>query len=65
LFWVGDGRWTANALAARDFGSSSKCIQYALTERLAGTEVVLSFDNPLYDIALPLHEPGLDSRTQS
>jgi hypothetical protein len=27
--------------------------------------VVLSFDNPLYDIALPLHEPGLDSRTQS
>lgn len=64
LFWLGDGRWTANALAACDFGSSSNCIQYALRERLADTEVVLSFENPLYDIALPLNGAGLDPRSQ-
>ena len=60
LFWAGEGRWTADVLAAQDFGSSTRCIQHAISSRLSGVEVVLSFENPLYDIALPFSSPAAD-----
>jgi hypothetical protein len=55
LFWGEEGRWTANAATARDFGSSTRAIQFALAERMNEVEVVLSFPNPLYDITLPVN----------
>ena len=65
LFWEGDGCWTADVRTARDFGSSTKCIQHAVSGRLTEVEVVLSFENPLYDIALPFSSPSADQRPHS
>ena len=55
------GQWTSDRGAARDFGTSGRAILFATEHRLAGLEVVLAFENPLYDLSIPLQN-GLPYR---
>jgi hypothetical protein len=50
------GQWTSDRGAARDFGTSGRAILFAMENQLSGLEVVLTFDNPQYDVAIPLHD---------
>jgi len=56
LYLQGTREWTSERSVARDFGSGAKAIQFAAQTRLGKLELVLAFDDPHYDITLPLGE---------
>ncbi len=49
-----EDEWTAERSVARNFVTGPQAILFALEKRLANVEVVLAFDNPQYDISLPV-----------
>ena len=49
-----DEEWIACAANALDFKGSFQAIEFAKEKGLSNAEVVLWFDNPKYDISLPL-----------
>ena len=53
-FYKCDGEWTACAGSALDFKGSLRAIMFAREKGLSNAEVVLWFDNPQYDISLPV-----------
>ncbi len=54
LFYRAEGDWTGDMAAARDFGSSARAIQLAFEWRLHDVEVVLAFEDPRYNISMPV-----------
>ena len=54
LFLMSVEEWTSSAGSALAFASSFHAIQFAREKGLRNTEVVLSFDDPAYDITLPV-----------
>jgi len=52
LYFQGEGKWTVDAGEACNFGSSLKAIDYCLSQKMTGVEVVLKFSEPKYDIRL-------------
>jgi hypothetical protein len=57
LFYESGSDWTADSEAAHDFGNSARAIQFVVEWRLLNVEVVLAFDDPHYNIRLPLNRP--------
>jgi hypothetical protein len=57
LYYVGYNQWAADSKYARDFEEVEQAIQLHRDEELRGVEVVLSFDDPLCDLVLPIR-PG-------
>lgn len=53
-YYAGKNQWTVDPRYARDFEQVETAIQLHRDERLAGVEVVLSFDDPLCELALPI-----------
>jgi hypothetical protein len=47
-----EGKWAPEAMIARDFGSTPAALQQALSSKRGPLEIVLSFDDPCYDIAM-------------
>ena len=47
-------QWTNDPLHAADFGRSARAILFAAEERFKNVEVVLFFDDPRYNITLPI-----------
>ena len=60
-YYVADNQWTADSRYARDFGEIEQAIQVHREEKLAGVEVVLSYDDPLCDLVLPLRVTGMSA----
>lgn len=54
LFFKSVEEWTASAANAAEFKSSLVAMEFARENGFVGAEVVLSFDNPAYDISLPV-----------
>lgn len=54
LYLQSDGSWTRNASEAMDFLSSTRAIEYCADRRIAGVQLVLKFEQQLYDIVLPM-----------
>jgi hypothetical protein len=48
------GEWTGNLADARDFLSSTEAIAFCTAKRISGVQIVLKFDQQLYDIVLPM-----------
>ena len=48
------GAWTRDAAEAVDFLSSTKAIDFCLSNGITGVQLVLKFDEQLYDIVLPM-----------
>ena len=57
LYYVGTNQWTADSKLARDFEQVEGAIQLHRAEQLTGVEVVLTYDDPLCDLVLPLRDP--------
>ena len=57
LYFKEGGLWTPDATEGREFPSSSKAIEYCMTNHLSGVQVVLKFEEQHYDIVMPLADP--------
>ena len=59
------GAWTHEPADAMDFLSSTKAIEFCALNKIAGVQLVLKFEEQLYDIVLPMvldrHYSGLRS----
>ena len=53
-YYVGNNQWTADSKQARDFERVEQAIQLNRDEQLTGMEVILSFDDHLSDLVLPI-----------
>ncbi len=58
LYLNGADRWTPDRSGARNFVSGAQAILFAQENRLTDLEVVLAFDDPAYDVTLPLRLSG-------
>ena len=57
-YYAGSNGWSGNTPLAHSFDTVESAIQFAKTERLAGMEVVLRFEDPVCELILPLrHAP--------
>lgn len=52
-YYAGLNGWVGNCAGAHDFGAVENATQLARTEKLAGMEVVLRYDDPVCDLVLP------------
>jgi hypothetical protein len=57
-YYVGKNQWTADSRYARDFEEVENAIQCHRDDQLMGVEVVLRFDDPICDLALPIRTPS-------
>lgn len=48
------GVWTRNPAEAMDFLSSMKAIEFCMSNKVGGVQIVLKFDQQHYDIVLPM-----------
>ena len=60
LYFKGIGAWVRNSSEAMDFVSSSAAIDFCVTNKLSGLQMVLKFQEQKYDIVLPV-QPGEDA----
>ena len=58
LYYEASGRWNASREEAYDFGDSHAAIRFAVEGGLKGVELVLAYNDPALDIALPLQKPA-------
>ncbi len=56
LYHQSPDRWTNQATQATDFASSLKAVRYAEECGLADVEVFMDFDDPEYNVRLPVQE---------
>ena len=56
LYFQSLGQWTGQPQEANDFGTSAQAINYVAEERLKNLELILFFDDPRYNIRMPLFE---------
>jgi hypothetical protein len=54
MFFQGKDRWTSDASQAENFQTSPKAILYASEHGLNGVEVYWDFDDPEYNVRLPI-----------
>ncbi len=50
LYLQGSGEWSINRETARDFQTSMVAWRWAREHQLFGTEILLAFEDPLYDV---------------
>jgi len=54
LYYAGPDRWVAEGLNAFDFERIERAAQLSHQQSFAKTEVVLSYEEPLCELALPV-----------
>ena len=54
LYFKEGGTWTREAAEAVDFLSSTKAIDFCMANGITGVQLVLKFEEQLYDIVLPM-----------
>jgi len=54
LYYKDKDLWTRLAAEAADFLCSTKAIDFCVANHLSGVQLVLKFDEQLYDIVLPM-----------
>lgn len=54
LYFKDVGSWVRHSADGMDFVSSSAAIDFCVTNKLAGVQLVLKFEEQEYDIVLPV-----------
>ncbi len=54
LYFKDVGAWTRDAAEAMDFLSSTSAIDFCVTNKMTGVQLVLKFEEQRYDIVLPV-----------
>lgn len=65
LYFKDIALWADNSRDAMDFVSSTAAIEFCATNKLAGLQIVLKFDEERCDIVLPLKAPHTYPRDQA
>ncbi len=58
LFYAGPATWTQEQCEARDFRDTALALDAAAAEKLGPIEVVMSFDDPKFEIPLTVFSLG-------
>lgn len=57
-YWCsGHGKWERNRSQAHNFVTSRDALEFSLRQEMKNVEVILAFDDQLYDVVIPLTEP--------
>ncbi len=62
LYFKDVGSWVRGAAEAMDFVSSTSAIEFCVTNKLPGVQLVLKFQDQKFDIVLPV-QPVSDARS--
>ena len=54
LYFKDIGAWTRDLTEAMDFLSSTAAIDFCVTNKISGVQLVLKFEEQRYDIVLPV-----------
>lgn len=54
LYFKESGVWTANAVEAADFLSSTEAMAFCASKKISGVQLVLKFAEEHYDIVMPM-----------
>jgi hypothetical protein len=54
LYFKDVGSWTRDSAEAMDFLSSTAAIDFCVTNKISGVQLVLKFEEQRYDIVLPI-----------
>ena len=54
LYFKDVGSWSRDSSQAMDFASSTTAIDFCVTNKLTGIQLVLKFEEQKYDIVLPV-----------
>jgi len=57
-YYQKSGRWVLERQDAFDFGDAQSAIKFAIEAGLKGVELILAYEDPAQDIALPLEKPS-------
>ena len=55
-YYAGPAGWVRDCAAAHDFETVEGAVQSARTQKLAGAEVVLRYEDPACDLVLPVRQ---------
>ena len=58
LYFIDNNQWTSERHQARDFHTSGNAVLFAHSQGLQNVEAVLSFEDPRFDITLPICPPS-------
>ena len=57
------GQWTPDVASAKDFFTTAAAVDFCVLNKLTDVQIVLNFDQPGYDLVLPL-DPRLGNRNR-
>ena len=64
LYLKRDGEWTCDHREAAAFEDTDDAVAHCIRNRLPHMQVVMKFENSLYDLSLPLQERILGERSE-
>jgi hypothetical protein len=53
-YYKGPSKWTPEPQAAQDLGQTARAVALIFEAHLENVEILLSYDNPRYDLVLPV-----------
>jgi hypothetical protein len=62
-FYQGPSKWTPRQPEALDLGQSAWAVEIVFEERLENVEILLCYDDPRYDMTLPVQRHSQKSDT--
>jgi hypothetical protein len=54
-YYKGAGQWTRTIEAAKDYLSAARAVEAALRAERQCLEIILAFDDPFYNVTLPVN----------
>jgi hypothetical protein len=64
-FYREPSQWTSDEHEAMDFQQISRAVRFALEARLENVEILLSYEDPQFNFALPINPPPQDASSHS
>jgi len=56
-YYQGPSKWTPSQLEALNLDQSARAVEMVFQEHLEDVEILLCYDNPQFDVLLPVERP--------
>ena len=56
-YYQGSSKWTPSQLEALNLDQSARAVEMVFQEHLEDVEILLCYDDPQYDVLLPVERP--------
>ena len=57
-YYQGPSKWTPSQLEALNLDRSARAVEMVFQEHLENVEILLCYDDPQYDVLLPVERPS-------